>query len=900
MSDPSSALDAIVRRARSLSGEDQLSFLRSACGNDSTLFSQALNTLNPDHGGAWWDDSSDSSDLEKLEEGADLVGSVIGHYRVVRTLGRGGMGQVLLAERADRQFQHQVAIKLVRNGLLSKQVQGRLKIERQILAALDHPNIAKLLDGGTTANGLPYIVMEYIDGKPIDDYCNERRLAIRERLELFRVVCSAVHYAHQNLIVHRDLKPSNILVTADGAPKLLDFGIAKLLDSRQLTAHTMAVTHFDSRMLTPDHASPEQVRGELITTASDTYVLGVLLYELLTGRKPIPVKHERLSELERAICEAPPLPLDYGLRNSEQLPANFLIDICTKRSTTPARLRRELAGDLSNIVGMALRKEPERRYASVEQFSADIGRYLDGMPIAARRDTWSYRAHKFVARHAFIVTAAVLAVAALSAFAVVTRIQAQRIEQERANSEEVSAFLINLFEQADPERSRGGEITVAEVLDAASRRLSDELESVPSTRARLLATLGTVYGNLGKYTEAEKALRTTLQTRRQIYAPNDPAIADSERRLGAVLTELRQDIEAEALLESALRIDAEAFGEQSKEVATSLHSLARLRQVQERFTESQDLFARAVAILEAEPKARYAELALVLNDWALLLSYQNDFAGAEGLYRKALRLAHDRLGIDHPHVAQSTHNLAVALDRQGKLAQAEPLYIESIAQCRRIYGNSHPQTANALANYGRFLQKQHNYVAAEQVLEETVALQTAIYGPSHVNTAYARVNLGLLFIETQRPELAEQHLKTALAIYAQHLPPDHQYVGAAQLGLGRALIALNRPRDAMLALQTALSIAEREYSENSPALAGINAALGGALLAQGRLQDAEPLLRDSYPVLLAVRGERDVYATQVRDWINALYVKMGDASRANEYFASLSQNSPSKVHWQPR
>jgi serine/threonine-protein kinase len=885
MSDSVSAFEAIVRQARTLSGDERLAFLQGACAGNSDLFSRALKTLSAhDPAGDWWDSDVDAASDD--DSAGDLIGSVIGHYRVVGALGRGGMGQVLLAERADAQFRHKVAIKLVRNGLLSKQVQGRLRIERQILAALDHPNIARLLDGGTTDTGVPYIVMEYIDGIPIDRYCNERALSIRERLQLFRLVCSAVHYAHQNLIVHRDLKPSNILVTADGVPKLLDFGIAKLLDARQYS-QTMAVTHFDARLLTPDHASPEQVRGDPITTASDTYVLGVLLYELLTGRKPLAVRSDRLSELERAICEDDPQPLDYGLRSSERLPRDFLDEVCAQRKTTPARLRKELSGDLSNIVAMALRKEPDRRYPSVEQFSADVGRYLDGMPVTARRDTWPYRARKFVGRHSLVVGAASLAVVALTGFAIVTNIQARRINEERAHAEEVSSFLIDVFEQASPERARGERITVEEVLNSASLQLSSELESQPTARARLLATLGTVYGNLGNFEEAEKALRTALAVRSKIYRADDPAVADAQRRLAAVLTERQQLTEADALLEAALTTNIAAFGPDGREVATTLHNLARLRQMQERFDESNEMYEKSVAILEAEPKSRFSELALTLNDWALLRSYRNDFAGAEGLYRRVLSLAENQLGGNHPHIAQSTHNLAVALDRQGKLTEAEPLYSESIEQYRRVFGDDHPQTAIALANYGRFLQRKRNYGEAERVLQETVALQTKIYGDSHTRSAYSRVNLGLLYVETNRPAEAKQEFDAALAIYSRELPRDHQYVGAALLGLGRALVAMKRPDEALTALERAEQIASRQYSRSSPAIISIHAAKGGALLAQNRLQDAEAMLSETYPALLSIRGPDDVYTLQVRSWIETLYLKQGRAEEAAQYFASL-------------
>src|ERR1700688_268856 len=291
-----------------------------------------------------------------------MEGDRIGPYRVLRTLGVGGMGEVFLAERADAEFEQQVAIKVVYGG--APGVQSRLKIERQILAQLDHPNIAHLLDGGSLPDGTVYIVMEYIDGIPIDAFCDSNRLDIVARLKLFQTVCAAVHYAHQNLIVHRDLKPSNILVTAAGVPKLLDFGIAKLLDEGRAGQQTLAVTHADFRLMTPDHASPEQVRGQAITTSSDVYVLGVLLYKLLTGTSPFVIPSMRLTDIERAICEKdPPLP-SHAIATDDSKETRSIVEA---RSTTANRLRRILAGDLDNIVLMAMRKEPERRYGSSQQ-----------------------------------------------------------------------------------------------------------------------------------------------------------------------------------------------------------------------------------------------------------------------------------------------------------------------------------------------------------------------------------------------------------------------------------------------------------------------------------------------------------------------------------------------------
>jgi len=300
-----------------------------------------------------------------------MTGHRIGQYRVLRTLGVGGMGEVFLAERADAEFEHQVAIKVVHSGAGARGVHSRLKIERQILAQLDHPNIAHLLDGGSLPDGTAYIVMEYVDGIPIDAFCDSNRLDVPARLKLFQTVCAAVHYAHQNLIVHRDLKPSNILVTAAGIPKLLDFGIAKILDERQRGSHTLAVTHADIRVMTPDHASPEQIRGQSITTSSDVYVLGVLLYKLLAGTGPFVIPSMRLTDIERAICEKDPQLPSHAVDTGGSETAS----IAESRSTTANKLRRTLAGDLDNIVLMAMRKEPERRYGSSQQMAGDIQRY---------------------------------------------------------------------------------------------------------------------------------------------------------------------------------------------------------------------------------------------------------------------------------------------------------------------------------------------------------------------------------------------------------------------------------------------------------------------------------------------------------------------------------------------
>ncbi len=424
------------------------------------------------------------------------------------------MGEVYLAERADAEFEQQVAIKVVHGGALGGSMHSRLKLERQILAQLEHPNIAHLTDGGSLPDGRAYIVMEYVDGIAIDVYCDSNRLDVAARLKLFQTVCAAVHYAHQNLIVHRDLKPSNILVTAAGVPKLLDFGIAKLLDERQVRQHTLAVTHADIRIMTPDHASPEQVTRSAHHHLERCLRAGRAALQITGGNRSL--RHlVRAAHRNRARhLREGPAAAEPGGRHADDSEESR--SIAESRSTNPKRLARTLAGDLDNIVLMAMRKEPERRYASAQQMASDIQRYLEGRPVIARRDTWSYRSSKFVRRHWLPVTAGVGAAALVLAFAATTYRQSLRIaaerdrvaqqreraEHERARAEEVSSFLVNLFKLSDPEENRGNQVTARELLDSGAKRLQAGLQDQPETKAALLSTVGAVYDSLGQYQDA--------------------------------------------------------------------------------------------------------------------------------------------------------------------------------------------------------------------------------------------------------------------------------------------------------------------------------------------------------------------------------------------------------------
>src|SRR3984885_11893986 len=586
-----------------------------------------------------------------------MEGDRIGPYRILRTLGVGGMGEVYLAERADAEFEQQVAIKVVHGSL--RGVQSRLKVERQIPAQLDHPNIAHLLDGGSLPDGTAYIVMEYVDGVPIDVYCDSNRLDIVARLRLFQTVCAAVHYAHQNLIVHRDLKPSNILVTAAGVPKLLDFGIAKLLDEHQARHHTLAVTQADIRLMTPDHASPEQVRGQAITTASDIYVLGVLLYKLLTGTGPFFIASMRLTDIERAICEKdPPLPshaIAIATAMDDSVEPRSVTDA---RSTSANRLRRTLRGDLDNIVIMAMRKEPERRYSSSQQMAADIQRYLDGKPVIARSDTLSYRSAKFVRRHWLAVTAGAGVIVLILAFATATYMQSLRVaaerdraaaeraaaDRERARAEEVSSFLVNLFKLTDPQENRGNQVTARELLDSGAKRLEAGLQDQPQTKAALLSTVGAVYDSLGQYKEALPILDEALHLQGPAHDEShiDTLLEVASARIGT------GDLpDAEPPLQDALHISQSEFGAKSIESGRTLWALGRLRLQQGRFGETKDLFIRSLGILQAD-NAPQTDISSLLDDLAKVYTRGQQWELAKQTYERALEIDRRVLGEDPP------------------------------------------------------------------------------------------------------------------------------------------------------------------------------------------------------------------------------------------------------------
>ncbi len=812
------------------------------------------------------------------------TGRRLGPYQLLHLLGSGGMGEVYLAERVDQEFEQKVAIKLVRRDLIPVDVYARLRTERQILANLQHPNIARLLDGGTTEDGTPYLVMEYIDGTAINVYCDRHRLNIEQRLHLFCKVCAAVQYAHQSLIVHRDLKANNILVTDDGEPKLLDFGIAKLLndnndnDNPQLTQHGW-------RVMTPAHASPEQVTGDVITTASDIYVLGLLLYQLLCGQRAVTIPaNARMAEIQRLVCQQMPTRPSETLLALSKAHTQPAKDIAFTRRATIKYLYKQLKGDLNNIVMMALRKEPQRRYLTATQLAEDIQHWLLGQPVIATQDSWAYRCSKFIRRHRYAVVASALTIVMLSTFSVVTYRQSQALTRERDavtlernRAQQISSFLIDMFELSDPAHNRGNDLKAQELLEVGARRIESDLKSYPETRATLLNTIGRVYNSLGLYKEASSVLEKSLALRQQLYGQPHPEVGTSINDLSETEIALGELDSADQSLQQSLRAlspsDTKSKHATSMVRARSWYLLGRIALERGEYENAEQHFKQAIQMYDALGQKNSIDQAAVMTQLGKALSEQYKEADAEPWLRQALNIGQAQLGVDHPQVAEQMARLADALEGQGKYDEASSWFKQSLNIKRKILGSKHPDTVDTLENYGNFLRRNGNFDEARTILNEALQINTELYGARHEYIGYDSVNLGLLDYDQGRYTSAEQQFRTALSIYQHSLGQDNVLIAGAQIGLARSLTQQGKANAALPLLHSAIKISDHSLGENNPITVTANAALGIALLELGRHIEANKLLQQTLPEIEDTYGSRAIITREVHAALKQLGAK---------------------------
>jgi eukaryotic-like serine/threonine-protein kinase len=730
----------------------------------------------------------DPADPERAPRPGARIGAQVGVYRLIELIGRGGMGEVYLAERTDGHFEQRVAVKLLRAGFENPHAIARFRAEREILARLEHPHIARLLDGGVTEEGLPFLAMEYVRGEPIDHFCAVRELPIEERLRLFLDVCRAVHFAHRSLVVHRDLKPSNILVTERGEVKLLDFGIAKLLEE----GPAEAVTRTGLLLLTPEYASPEQVRGGSITTATDIYALGLLLHEILTGRRAQPIADLSPAGVARAVCDEKPM-----------LPS----------AAVPSRLARRLRGDLDTIVATALHKDPARRYASAERLADDVLRHLEGRPIEARADSFGYRAGKFLRRHRLTAAASAAVVAALLVgllLAVSGLVRARRAEaearREAETSRQVSELLTGIFKVSDPGEARGETVTARELLDRGAERVHEQLADQPAVQGNLLRTIGRAYSELGLYEPAQRLYEKDLAVRRSLHGEEHPEVAESLDFLAEVANRRGDFTRAQKLALRALAIQERTLGSDHLETARTLTTAGIASWQLGDLATARARLERALAIKEKALGPSHPDLAGILNNVAILRWQVRDLEGARPLYERALAMWTRRYGERHPNVASTLNNLALVEEQAGRFEEARVLHERALAVRRVLFAPGHPDLGESLNNLGNLLNGMGDLAAARSMLEEALAIRERSLGPEHPLVGTTLSNLGLVLAKLGERDRARPHLERAIDVLSRALGPDHPDLSTALDTLARMdrrtgnLVSADRRSARLLAL----------------------------------------------------------------------------------------------------
>ena len=831
--------------------EQRSSFLERACAGNQELLREVLSLLESyEEHPEFLETPAAKITGDDEESDEEMVGQRVGPYRIAERIGRGGMGTVWLAERDDDQFQQQVAIKIVKRGMDSQEIIHRFRAERQILASLQNPNIARLLDGGIAEDGRPWLAMEYIEeGIPLNTYCKQHQLNIHERLLLFRTVCSAVAHAHQNLIVHRDLKMNNILVSKQGRVKLLDFGIAKLLSSETSNNHA---TEFGHRLLTPDYASPEQIRGERITTATDIYSLGVLLFELLTNHRPYRLKGLSTSEIEQVICrDEPELPskVVYRPNNQEEKEPNG-----HKRQAK--RLSKRLEGDLDTIVLRAMHKDPTRRYQSVEQFSDDVGRYLDGLPVRARRDSIAYRTGKFIGRHKFGITTAATLFTSITGFGGAMAIQRNRIakqaleiSKERDKAEQIAGFLKGLFSANDPAFARGKELTALEILDRGSERVEKELVDRPELQVEVMLMIGEVYLEMGAYDKAEAIFRHTLRIALQRWPDGSSLLATSQHALAASLNCRNSNYD------EALELFCNAFdtlrlvhGDQLEADTTHvLNDIGLIMLRREKLNTAEQLFRLVTEMREQIFKEDHHHIAYTLNNLSIALQrqgYERFDEAIELLYR-AVEMLKRLNGENHPDTSLGFYNLAQLYKKIGRIEDSERLHFKALAIRQAIF-KEHRNLAFSYIRVGGIWARRRNIEEAERYLQKGLEMFRSIHGSHHIDVADALVSLARLRYITEDIEEAEQLLIQAYNIRLETLGDSHSSVTHIFLDLGHIERYRKNNEKAEEFYRTALHGFERDRNIHVHLLEECRLALVELLIEDQRLYEAATELQQCH------------------------------------------------------
>ncbi len=817
--------------------------------------------------------------------GQFVAGMVIGPYQLLQLIGEGGMGQVWAAEQLEP-VRRRVAIKLIKLGMDTREVVTRFESERRALALMDHPAIAKVFDAGSTPEGRPYFVMEYVAGLPITTYCDRHKLNCRQRMELLVQVCEGVQHAHQKGIIHRDLKPSNILITeVDGKPRprIIDFGVAKAM-SEGVDAETM-FTQVGAVIGTLGYMSPEQAgsAGTDVDTRSDVYSLGVVLYELLVGALPVDLKNLTYYEVLRCLREQDAPPPSSRLRaltgDSDRTAQSRGADLAART--------RELRGDADAIALKALEKDRKLRYSTPSELAADIDNYLCNEPVTAHAPSFGYLARKYVRRHRVAVLAAVAGILLLVGFALVQTIQLRNTRRQRDRADRITAFMTDMFKVSDPNEARGNTITVREILDKSSNEIESGLGEDASVRSQLMQVMASTYSGLGLYGRAHRLEEQVLQSRQREFGPKDPRTLESMTKMGSILSREGRDVEAENFLRNTIDTQTSVLGPDNVLTLQSQEELAVLLEHQAHYVEAEKLERTVIAAKVRKLGSEDPQTLASRNTLASVLGGESRFDEAERESREVLAIERRTLGTAHPYTLVTMHNLANMLADEGRYEEAEPLYRESLRIERRVLGSEHPDTAStmtSLANTIRFrpgrqaeaealyrqalaiesravgpdhsyttnakeglannLSSEHQYGEAEQLLREVLSTRQRTVGPNNTDTLLTQYNLAELEFKQHQFDQAEAMIRQTLRTQAHVLDANDPDTLASKTLLARILLEENKPREAeewaRQAFDAQLQTLGPQHSDTQDSLFYLAEALGNL----GRYPEAKALYVD--------------------------------------------------------
>ena len=871
-------LDAAFAEAIQLQGDARAEMLAKFASEHPQLEQQLLDLLAADaeHDEHLQNVIADSAKTLVESNDDPWLNRSIGSWTIKNRIATGGMGVVFLADRSDDEYQHTAALKIMTAQLLAKDAVARFRAERQILASLNHPNIAKLLDGGSTEENLPYLVLEYVDGLPIDQYCDENRLNIQQRLQLFGDVCAAVDYAHRNLVVHRDLKPSNILVDAEGNVKLLDFGIAKLLETGQHN-QTIAVTRHGMRAMTPEYASPEQVRGEPISVATDVYALGVLMYRLLTGQSPYGSTPPSASDYEKAIINTdPPKPSTVV---TQAQPA----DVGEQRSTSVDRLRRRLQGDLDNIVLMALQKDPDRRYASAADFSTDINRYLLDEPVQARGDHWLYKSRKFVVRNArglFFTAAVFVGVVSLVAFYTFKLAD----ERDKANlaaaeSEQVAGFLTNLFASASPHTANGEAITAIDLLELGGEQI-DALDDQPRLQARLSRIMAGSFTSLGSYERSIPMLLKAIDAQEQMQPRDEVAIAYALHDLAEAYRQSGQLQLAEEKMRQALRYRINNLGPENGLVGYNYGRLGIILYDDRRPEEALALQRQGLQIMIAFGDGEHRAAIDIRGNIANSLGNLGRYEEALLLSREAVAMSERAIGKMAPNTVIRKSGLARDLTILGEYEEAVEILVDSIERGATIWPENYYIVESMNGRLATTYRKMGRLDDALRTTEISASMALARDGEESLAYARRLRGLGHVLADLARYQEAEESYQRSLAL-AIRLEEENNYQSTlARLALAMLYNQQGRADEAETILRQAMP--DQSYL-SALQKTDFHQTLGESLSLQGRYEEAEELLLAALAERQEMTGFRPVTLQPVLAAIAEHYRRAGDLAQSRRY-----------------